>query len=160
MGRRLNRREKFQRHRRKKQIQLSFVILWGLFLSINIFTENLGQFLMSRSIRFKWISNPDFSSFFNLYDLTTIHHGWVWVKLGHFIGFAILNLLLYSWIRSHRIAIIIAVAFAVSTELLQLFFGRDGRFYDIVIDSLGVLLDYYLLKKPSSFKSSIERVIR
>jgi VanZ family protein len=69
------------------------------------------------------------------------------VKTGHFIGFAIFDLLLFNWKKNHKVAIAIAVIFALTTEVLQLFMGRDGRLYDLMIDSLGVMTVYFLLTK-------------
>ena len=69
------------------------------------------------------------------------------VKTGHFIGFAIFDFLLFNWKKNHKVAI--AVVFALTTEVFQLFMGRDGRLYDLMIDSLGVITIYFLLTKNS-----------
>jgi VanZ family protein len=123
------------------------IILWGLFLLLNTWTESIEQLIYLHSIRFRWVSNPDFLSFFYFNDLTLIHPEFIKVKFGHFIGFAIMDILLFNIFRSHRYAIGISIIFAFLTEFLQLFFGRDGRLYDLAIDSFGVLSVYILLKK-------------
>lgn len=46
---------------------------------------------------------------------------------------------------NYRMCIAFSVTFAVLTEVIQLYFGRDGRLYDIVIDSLGILLGLVLV---------------
>jgi hypothetical protein len=126
--------------------KLLLVIIWGCILALHTWTENLGDLLRLQSIGFRWISSPNYLSFFNFTDITRIHHDFVVVKTGHFIGFAIFDLLLFNWKKNHKVAIAIAVIFALTTEVLQLFMGRDGRLYDLMIDSLGVMTVYYILK--------------
>lgn len=152
MERILSSLKKLQYHQCKKQVQLLLVILWVLFLSLDIFTDNLESLLTLKSVNFIWISSPNLLSFFNFHDLTRIHPFWFLVKPGHFVGFAIMNLLLYNLTRNYKIAITATVMFAISSEILQLFFGRDGRLYDVIIDSLGAVSDYYLLKKFNRLK--------
>lgn len=127
--------------------KLLLVIIWGCILALNTWTDNLGDLLRLKSIGFRWISHPNYLSFFNLLDITRIHHNFVIVKAGHFIGFAIFDFLLFNWKRDHKTAIVTSVIFALTTEILQLFMGRDGRLYDLIIDSLGVITVYFLLTK-------------
>ena len=70
-------------------------------------------------------------------------------KGAHMTEFAILALLLYGWLcrwqlsrmRKTAVAAILAVLYACSDELHQLFVaGRAGRFSDVLIDSAGVVL--------------------
>jgi VanZ family protein len=117
--------------------------------------ESLESLLSLGNVDFTWNESPNFSSFFSFYDITIIHKWWFMVKFGHFIGFAIMKLLLYWWLKDKKIATIVSIMFAAFTEILQLFFGRDGRLYDIVIDSMGVLIALYLLNKYSAFRRYI-----
>ncbi|NHC41850.1 VanZ family protein [Bacillus sp. MM2020_1] len=127
-------------------VKILLIILWGLFLLANTWTESLEQLLDLKSIGFRWVSKPDFLSFFYFYDLTLVHPEYVKVKLGHFMGFAIMDILLFSLLKKHKYSIGISIVFAFLTEFLQLFFGRDGRFYDLLIDSFGVLTVFLILK--------------
>lgn len=135
----------------QKLLDRSIVIIWGMFLAINTWTENLEQLLNFKSLGFHWVTNPNFRSFFYFYDLTLIHQNFIVIKLGHFTGFAIMDLLIYRLVRNHKWSVSISILFALLTELLQLFFGRDGRLYDLLIDSFGILSVYFLLKiwKPT-----------
>lgn len=77
-----------------------------------------------------------------------IHLGsrsWLISKIGHFSGFFIFDALLFELLRKRNLAASFAILFGVSTELLQLCFARDGRLYDMVIDSLGVGLSYLVM---------------
>ncbi|MNE90246.1 VanZ like family protein [compost metagenome] len=66
-------------------------------------------------------------------------------KIGHFVGFAIFAMLLYRINRSYIKSIVWSIAFAVSTEIFQLYFGRDGRIYDMVNDSAGIVTGIILI---------------
>jgi VanZ family protein len=70
---------------------------------------------------------------------------WILSKIGHFSGFFILDCLLLNLFRERKVSLLLSILFAIVTELAQLFVGRDGRIYDMVIDSSGALLAYYRL---------------
>ncbi|MED1471295.1 VanZ family protein [Bacillus salipaludis] len=127
-------------------IKIILIIIWGLFLLLNTWTNSLEQMLDFQSVKFKWNASPDFMSFFNFNDIALIHPYFVFVKLGHFIGFAIMDLLIYILFKNHRASIGISVAFAFFTEFFQLYWGRDGRLYDLGIDTLGILTVYFIIK--------------
>ncbi|MBM4764467.1 VanZ family protein [Bacillus sp. B15-48] len=114
-------------------------------------TENLYSLLVHKNVEFRWNSSPDFSSLFIINDIALIHTWWLLVKFGHFLGFAIFAFLLYLWMGNRLKATTISIIFAVFTEVLQLFFGRDGRLYDVLIDSMGILTALFLLNKYFSF---------
>lgn len=138
--------ETFNKNRRRNAVKLIAIIIWGLVLCLNTWTESLEKFIDFQSIGFQWDPSPNFLEFFNFYDLTLIHRNFVIVKLGHFMGFAVMDVLIYSLLKSHRRSVAISIIFALFTEVLQLFFGRDGRFYDLCIDSLGVLSVYAVIR--------------
>jgi hypothetical protein len=127
-------------------IKILLVILWGLFLLLNTWTESIERLIYLHSFGFRWVSNPDFLSFFYFHDFTLIHPEFIKVKFGHFIGFAIMDILLFNLLRSHKYSIVLSIIFAFLTEFLQLFFGRDGRFYDLAIDSFGIISVYFLVR--------------
>lgn len=63
---------------------------------------------------------------------------WLLRKVGHFVSFGALAVLLAPRSGSRRASFAVAVSYAVVTELLQLHFHRDGRLFDIVIDTAGI----------------------
>lgn len=137
-----------------RQFKIVPVIIWGIILLVHTWTSNLGLLFRDQAISFKWVVSPDYLSFFYLQDISTIHHYFIIVKTGHFIGFAIFDYLLYRWLKNHKWSIMISITFALMTEILQLYFGRDGRLYDLVIDSLGILTVYFILKNHLLTKQS------
>jgi VanZ family protein len=128
-------------------LKIIIIFLWGLFLLLNTWAESLEHLLDFQSLGFRWVSTPNFRSFFYFYDLTLVHKDYLIVKIGHFLGFAIMDLLIFNLLKNHKYSIAIAIIFAFITEFLQMFFGRDGRLYDLIIDSLGVLSVFLILKK-------------
>jgi hypothetical protein len=122
------------------------VLIWGLLLVLHTWTSNLDALLRFQEIGFTWVTSPHYSSFFYLQDISTIHQDFFIVKTGHFLGFAVFDYLIYSWLKNHKPALFISITFALLTEILQLYFGRDGRLYDWAIDTLGALTVYTILK--------------
>lgn len=121
------------------------LILWGIVLFIFTCATNSGFWLTGEIPFFHWLPNdPNYQDLFKLDLKLTFRY--VFQKIGHFSGFAIFTVLLFRYNRSMRKSIIISVAYAVLTELLQLCFGRDGRLYDIVIDSAGILCGMFLVR--------------
>jgi hypothetical protein len=127
-------------------VKILLTSLWGFFLLLNTWSASFEQLIAFQSFEFKWVSAPHVMSFFYFNDFTLVHEDFVLVKLGHFIGFAVMDILLFNLIKSHKYSIAISITFAFLTEFLQLFFGRDGRFYDLAIDSLGVLSVFLIYK--------------
>ena len=133
--------------KRAKAILLA--VFWAFILFLNTFTQDLSDLLSLRAITFTWVSSPVFTDFFNFSDLTEIHPFFVIVKLGHYLGFALMDYFLVRVFKKHHVALSLSFCLAVLTEVLQLYFARDGRMYDLVIDTLGIFSMYFLLKKRS-----------
>jgi hypothetical protein len=128
-----------------KVIKITAIVLWGLFLSIHTWTKSLEDLLQFHSVGFKWDLSPNLLSFFYFDDLAITDPVFLKIKLGHFIGFAIMDLFIFCFFKSHKYSIGISITFAFLTEFLQPFFGRDGRLFDLCIDSLGVLSVYLFI---------------
>lgn len=131
----------------KKAKSILLAVFWAMILFLNTFTQDLSDLLTLRSIAFTWNSSPDFTKFFYFSDLTEIHQFFIIVKLGHFLGFALMDYFLFSTFKRHHLALSLSLCLAFLTEFLQLYFARDGRMYDFVIDTLGIFSMYFLLKK-------------
>ncbi|WP_274651591.1 VanZ family protein [Paenibacillus humicola] len=131
------------------KIRLLLVIAWAFVLFVLTCTFRLGTFLRTRVVHFIYNPHPNFREFFELRDINSIHHEWIAVKVGHLVGFFILDLLLYNLTRRKGVSLALAVFFALATEIFQLYFNRDGRLYDVAIDSLGILLSSLVIQIAS-----------
>ena len=81
-------------------------------------------------------------------DLGTGLGGWDLLlrKLAHMAEYAVLGFLLFRAIGQAAPAIALGVAYAVTDEIHQTFVdGRHGVWYDVVVDSAGVLVGVYVV---------------
>lgn len=119
-------------------------ILWMGVLFILTCSKSLADLLFYFYIDFHVVAQPNWSSLlsFNPDDLQVPFY--YVSKTGHFIGFGFLALLVSQWTSGRR-AFGFALTYALLTEILQLYFGRDGRLVDVGIDLLGIGL-FLLLK--------------
>ncbi|EIT84297.1 integral inner membrane protein [Fictibacillus macauensis ZFHKF-1] len=122
------------------------VVIWVMILGLQTFMYDLEAFFAYHTIDFTWDWTPDYRTFFHMKDVMSIHDQVLVVKMGHFFGFGMLDLLLYLWLQKHKHSLLFSLSFAIFTEVLQLYFGRDGRLYDVLIDSAGIALLYVFVK--------------
>lgn len=123
------------------------VVLWGLLLFVFTCTVNVDTLLHNYALAFHFTPHPDFADLFRLQDIQLTSTHYLFQKIGHFIGFGILAALLVNATGSRRKAFVLAVFFAVLTEILQLYFARDGRIFDMGIDTLGIALALFIYDK-------------
>ncbi|AJY73472.1 VanZ family protein [Paenibacillus beijingensis] len=129
----------------KLKTRILLAMSWTSILFIFTCTVSLSMLLKHQYIHFNFNPDPHFRQFFRLMDINKIHDEWIVVKLGHFIGFAIMDVLLFNMVRRKNTALLLSILFAIVTEIFQLYFHRDGRLYDVLIDSSGALISYLLL---------------
>lgn len=116
-----------------------FIFVWCTAILIFTCTSSFQDLIQFGVLRFRWDGHPTYSDFLSPlpYDLSK---GFLLQKLGHIVVFHVLTVLLLMRFRSQVIILAIAVSFAALTELLQLYFNRGGRVFDIGFDLLGILL--------------------
>lgn len=120
------------------------LIFWGIILFLFTCAFNSGFWETGQVPVFHWLSEPNYHDL--LITSFSFNSGELIQKVGHFSGFGIFAILLYIRINSIHKSLILAIAYAILTELLQLHFGRDGRLYDVLIDSCGVLCGLFCLR--------------
>ena len=125
--------------------KIVLVLTWGLLLLIQTWTNSLEFLFHFGVVSFNMNTSPNYLSFF-LNDITSIHPFFILVKFGHYIGFLIMNLLIFHLLRNNKRSLIISICFAFITEFMQLYFDRDGRFYDFIIDICGIWTAYLIIK--------------
>jgi VanZ family protein len=127
-------------------IRLLLVIVWGLLLVVLTCTISLKLLYYYQVVHFSFNPHPKWSKFYTMADITKVHKDWVIVKIGHYVGFGIMDLLLYNLFRKHSYAVVISFLLALATEIIQMYFQRDGRLYDLIIDTLGIATSFILIK--------------
>ncbi|WP_269049808.1 VanZ family protein [Sporosarcina sp. G11-34] len=95
-------------------------------------------------MKFKFESAPLFSDLFIISDIHLTSEFYLIQKIGHMAAFGLLYLFLFHWIKKPRLAFFCCGLFAFTTEVLQLYFNRNGRLFDVGIDLVGIFLAYLL----------------
>lgn len=120
------------------------IIIWAIILLIFTCASNSQFWKMGELPTFHWSPDPNFHE---LTDLNLGHSSrFIIQKIGHFLGFSLLGILIYWRSRNITFGIVISVMYAILTEFLQLYFGRDGRIYDVIIDTAGIVLGMLIIK--------------
>lgn len=128
------------------------VLLWAIAIIIATCTSDAHAFLFDGVIDFSFNASPNLADLLIVDDIDYTDSFYSIQKTGHFLSFALLYALLFNWLKKLTISAIIAVGFAMLTEVLQLYFERDGRLFDVIIDILGILVAILLIKKVLDFK--------
>lgn len=128
------------------------VFLWAAAIIVATFNSDAHAFLFDRIVRFSFNASPNLADLLIVDDIDFTDSFYFIQKTGHFLSFALLYILLFNWLKKRLKALAIAVAFAVFTEILQLYFERDGRLLDVFIDSLGIMLAFVLVNAVISCK--------
>lgn len=134
-------------------------ILWAICILLATNNYNFKSLLLEQKIEFNFILFPDLSDFFITYDIYLDSKIYVFQKIGHAISFGILFILLDKSLVHRKKALLLSGIFAFSTEVLQLFFERDGRLSDVIIDMAGVYLAYRLMNRMERL-GGLKSVIR
>lgn len=103
-------------------------------------TENFKSVITDQEIHFKINHHPIFSHFFNN-DLRHFQDPtYLLQKVGHFIWFFFLAMLMLWALKRLDYVIGISVGLAFLTEVAQLFFSRSGRLLDVFYDVTGLMV--------------------
>ncbi|TCP27802.1 VanZ like protein [Scopulibacillus darangshiensis] len=123
-------------------MKVLITVAWAVALFILTCNANLSHLLHNHVLQFRWTSQPNFADLLNIDKSNFVNPHYLVQKAGHFLGFSVLALLLLDVTQSYKKALGIAVFFAVFTEIMQLYFTRDGRVLDMGIDTLGIVMAF------------------
>lgn len=127
--------------------------LWAIGILLVMNTSNAEAFLYDQVLRYELNLNPDFFELFRYSDVTLTDAFYLIQKSGHIFSFGILYVLVFNWLNTHFKALWICIVFAISSEIIQLFFQRNGRLFDVGVDLIGIFLAYKLTGKISANKA-------
>ena len=120
------------------------VFIWTFIILVAGCTSDAQAFLYNQVIHFQVEFAPNFRDLLITNDIHFTKEFYVIQKIGHIVAFGILYFFLLHWIKRHGNAFILCGTFALYTEILQLFFSRNGRFFDVGVDMVGILISYFL----------------
>lgn len=136
--------------------RLFFVLIWSLIILVATCTNDAAAFLFDQKIGFSFNLTPDFTEFLRFDDIDFSYSFYAIQKTGHFLSFALLYVLVLIWLKKRETAFMVTAAFGLFTEILQLFFERDGRLFDAGIDILGILLAYIVCRMYADGKATVK----
>ncbi|MCY9375291.1 VanZ family protein [Bacillus sp. T17B1] len=129
---------------------------WILFILLSVCTESFSGMIVSRTVAFHFQPYPDLSPFLDI-DFTELTVPVALIqKIGHVFCFFVLTYLLLKQWGSIKSSAAGSFAFAFFTEVLQLFFSRNGCIRDVLIDTVGIVLfcGLYVLAKRRKLEMS------
>lgn len=113
---------------------------WAVFIIIAICTSDAHAFLYEQVVQFHFESAPDFIDLLITSDIHLTQDFYLIQKIGHMITFGILYVFHLLWTKSTGTAFVLTGIFAAFSEVLQLYFNRNGRFFDVGVDLVGISL--------------------
>lgn len=122
-------------------MRIVLIVLWCFALFIGTCNESVSLIFTDFRIHFNLNSHPMWSDLWRIADFHS--NAYIIQKIGHFFGFFILSVLMTNYGR-YKKGLIWAISYGVITELVQPFFNRDARILDMVINTAGTLLAYFL----------------
>lgn len=136
----------------KTLFKIVCLIVWLVVLFSYTCTKDLDKIILFQSVHFAWNPHPRFSDLLKMRGFKYEQEHFLFIKAGHFCGFGILDFLLFYLIKKKKTCLFLSIGFGAFTEILQLYFYRDGRLFDIAIDSAGALLMFFLIGKYQKTK--------
>lgn len=120
-------------------MRLIAILAWCILLFLGTCVKDIRYILTD----FQFVINlhPEWSEFLHKDNYRSTSY--LIQKLGHFGGFFVLSALASNFGR-YKSGLVLAIGYGIFTELIQPFFSRDGRIFDMFIDAAGAILAYML----------------
>ncbi|WP_251548626.1 VanZ family protein [Neobacillus muris] len=115
------------------------IFIWMLFIFILTCTASFSELMAFGEIRFRFEARPDLTDLFTPLP-EELSNGFIKQKVGHILAFFLFTMLLQRKMPYKRHHFIAAFTYAAFTEIIQLFFARNGRLFDIGFDLAGITL--------------------
>ena len=122
------------------------LVVWAVIILIAGCTSDAHAFLFEQVVAFNVEMAPNFRDLLITNDIHITNEFYVIQKIGHISAFGVLFFFMLNWIKRVKITLLLCATFAFMTEVLQLFFSRNGRLYDVGIDMVGILLSYVMCR--------------
>lgn len=120
--------------------------LWASFIVVAACTLNAHAFLYEQVVQFTFEFTPDFLDLLITSDIHLTNEFYLIQKTGHMFTFGVLYFFHYLWMKKMGIALVLTGIFAAFSEVLQLYFNRNGRLFDVGVDLVGMVIAYLIIK--------------
>lgn len=135
------------------RFKLLFVVLWAAGVLVVMCTRDARAFVYDQTLNYVLDFSPDFSELLMTSDIGLTDGFYLLQKTGHMLSFGILYLLVFNWLNNKKSAFFVCALFALSSEVIQLFFQRNGRLFDVGVDLIGIFLAYGLCYSIKNHKN-------
>ena len=134
--------------------------LWATFIVIAACTSDAHAFLYEQVIQFHFESAPSYVDLLIVSDIHLNKEFYLIQKTGHMITFGVLYIFHLLWLKHSGTAFVLTGIFAAFSEVLQLYFNRNGRLFDIGVDLVGIFIAYlfciYFVGRFYSSRKTVE----
>lgn len=130
------------------------LFIWTIFVLVAGCTSDAHAFLYHQFIHFQLNVSPNYQDLFITSDIHFTKKFYLIQKIGHVFAFGLFYYLLLKTFKKSGNSLIWSSLFAVFTEILQLYFNRNGRIFDMGIDFIGIICAYLLCKAFASMNTS------
>jgi len=120
--------------------------LWAGFIFVAACTSNAHAFLYEQVVQFTFEFAPNFMDLLITSDIHLTNEFYLIQKTGHMFTFGVLYFLHLLWVRKMGTAFVLTGILAAFSEILQLYFNRNGRLFDVGIDLVGIFVAYLFCK--------------
>ena len=131
-----------------------FVFLWAVFIMVATSNSDPQAFLYEQRVQFRFRLDPDFKDLLITSDIHLTSEFYLIQKTGHILVFGILYVLHFLWKRNVSTALLLTGIFAAFTEVLQLYFYRSGRIFDVGVDLVGISIAFFISRAIIQIASS------
>lgn len=131
-------------------------LLWAAGILIVMCTSSAQAFMYEQVLNYEFNFTPDPSDLFITSDVDLTDAFYLLQKAGHILSFGILYMLVFNWLRNHYKAFVLCILFAFCSEVLQLFFERNGRLFDVGVDLIGILVAVAIIRQFQANKVQAE----
>ena len=122
------------------------LFFWIATILVASCTADAHAFLYEQAISFQLDQSPNFNDLLITHEIHLHEKFFIIQKVGHISAFGLLYFFLLATIKKFGYAFILCSIFAFFTEILQLFFHRNGRFFDVGFDLIGILIVFFICK--------------
>lgn len=122
-------------------------LFWAAGILVVMCTSSAQAFMYEQTLNYELNFTPDLSDLFITSDVDLTDAFYLLQKAGHILSFGILYIFVFNWLRNHYKALSLCILFAFCSEVLQLFFERNGRLFDVGVDLIGLLLAVAIIRQ-------------
>jgi len=120
--------------------------LWSIFIFVAACTSDAHAFLYEHVVLFYFEPAPNYMDLLITSDIHLTKEFYLIQKTGHMFTFGMLYFFHLLWMKRAGTAFLLTGICAAFSEVLQLYFNRNGRLFDIGVDLVGICFAYLICR--------------